>query len=226
MKVTAYILGDSISYHYGIYLREYLSGVLECMFKGELPGSLSHIDHSRYDGKADGDSSKVLQFMHELVASGNFRADVLLVNCGLHDIETDKRTRKINTAITDYENNLRAIVAASRELHTKMVWIRTTPVDDAIHNSHRAPYHRFSRDVTAYNAVADRVMKEAMIPVIDLHDFTRNLGHDLFADHVHFHDTVCKKQAACIAVWLMRWKREHYDHPRRALAYCQQVCST
>jgi len=59
----------------------------------------------------------------------------------------------------------------------------------------------------AYNDVADRVMREAGVPVMDLYTFTCNLGTDLYCDHVHFHSHVREKQAAFIAGWLYARKR-------------------
>ena len=66
-------------------------------------------------------------------------------------------------------------------------------------------FHRFVADCAAYNAVADRIMNAAGVPVIDLFTFTRNLGPELFCDHVHFHVNIREKQAAFIAGWLAGW---------------------
>ena len=39
--------------------------------------------------------------------------------------------------------------------------------------------------------------------MIDLYTFTRNLGPDLYCDHVHFHEHVREKQGAFVAGWVM-----------------------
>ena len=67
-----------------------------------------------------------------------------------------------------------------------MVWVRTTPCDEAVHNKPTSSFHRFAADGNAYNAAADTIMADAGIPMIDLHTFTVNLGDDLYCDHVHF----------------------------------------
>jgi hypothetical protein len=48
-------------------------------------------------------------------------------------------------------------------------------------------------------------MSAVGIPIIDLHTFTRNLGLDLYCDHVHFHEAVRAQQAAFLAGWLSHW---------------------
>ena len=63
-------------------------------------------------------------------------------------------------------------------------------------------FHRFVADCLAYNDAADRVMAEAGVPSIDLFTFTRNLGPDLYCDHVHFVEPIREKQAAFIAGWV------------------------
>jgi hypothetical protein len=45
-------------------------------------------------------------------------------------------------------------------------------------------------------------MKDAGVHTIDLYTFTRNLGDDVFCDHVHFNENVSSMQAAFIAGYL------------------------
>jgi hypothetical protein len=87
-----------------------------------------------------------------------------------------------------------------------VVWVRTTPVDEAIHNQREMAFHRFAADCDTYNAIADSVMRLNDVPVIDLYSFTRNLGADVYCDHVHFHDHIREKQAANITGWLQTAK--------------------
>lgn len=201
MKI--YIIGDSISIHYGPYLQQQLSGVMEYARKEGESEALLNLDKPQ--GANGGDSSLVLAFVQAQAMAGGFDADLLLVNCGLHDIKTDPGTGKKQVAIAEYEKNLRALVAVTAKLRPRLVWIRTTPCDERVHNTPRMGFHRFAADCDAYNAVADRIMREAGVPVIDLCTFTRNLGPDLYCDHVHFHVHVREKQAAFIAGWLAAW---------------------
>ncbi len=198
-----YIIGDSISLQYGPHLERALAGVMTYARKEGQTEALLNLDNPQ--GANGGDSSMVLAFMRTLAAANTFDADLLLVNCGLHDIKTNPATGARQVPIDTYERNLRAIVAVARDLRTQLIWMRTTPCDERIHNTPDKGIHRFAADVAACNAVADRVMLAAGVPVIDLHTFTQNLGPNLYCDHVHFHEHIREKQAAFIAGWLNAW---------------------
>ena len=153
-------------------------------------------------GANGGDSTMVLSFLTGMKNAKTFDADLLLVNSGLHDIKTDPTTGKRQVQIDQYRENLKKIISVVREIGSQLVWIRSTPCDETVHNKEGMSFHRFSADCDAYNLEADRIMLSADIPCIDLHTFTKNLGKDLFCDHVHFHNRVREKQGAFIAGWL------------------------
>ena len=199
MKI--YIIGDSISIQYGPYLQAYLAGTIEYARKGGEEEALLNLD--RPQGANGGDSGMVLSFLRAKAESGGIDADLLLVNCGLHDIKTDPATGERQVPIEAYAQHLRAIVDLSARMKPRLVWIRTTPCDEAVHNHAGMSFHRFAADCDAYNHVADQIMAESGVPVIDLHGFTRSLGADLYCDHVHFHEHIREKQAAYIAGWLV-----------------------
>lgn len=102
--------------------------------------------------------------------------------------------------------NLRSITEVVASMGLKLVWIRTTPCDEAVHNRISTSFYRFAADNIAYNRVADQIMNDANVPMIDLYTFTMNIGADVFCDHVHFQVPVREKQAAFIAGWLMGYK--------------------
>ena len=183
------VTGDSISAHYGPYLKEYLRGELS------------------YSWNGGGDSSKVLAFLQSQRDSGGLDADLLLLNCGLHDLRTDPATGEKQVSIEEYRKNLRQIAALLQEMGVELVWMRTTPCDEAVHNRPGMEFHRFAADCAAYNAAADEIVEAAGIESIDLFTFTVNLGSDTYCDHVHFHEHVREKQAAYIAGWVGHWKR-------------------
>ncbi len=199
MKI--YVIGDSISIQYGPFLERYISGIIDYSRKEGEDEALLNLDNPQ--GANGGDSSMVLSFLRSKATNGGINANLLLLNCGLHDIKTNIETAKMQVPIKDYENNLRAIHAVVKEMKIEMAWIRTTPCDEKIHNrTNIMGFHRFSADCNRYNAVADRIMHELEVPVIDLYSFTCNIGQDLYCDHVHFHQFVREKQAAFIAGWL------------------------
>lgn len=189
-----YVIGDSISIHYGSYLKQYLRG---CIF------------YSRKEDKDDpelgangGDSSSVLRFLTQKLKTGGLDADLILFNCGLHDIKTDPTTGKKQVPPRQYRKNLEGILSIVKKLRLSPIWVRTTPCDEKIHNRRCKSFYRFSADVKKYNRIADKIMLKNNVPVIDLYTFTLNLGKDLYCDHVHFHKHIREKQASFIAGWL------------------------
>jgi hypothetical protein len=187
---TLHVVGDSISIHYGPYLQTMLAGVMSYSRKTAPDGSLD-------DRANGGDSSMVLDYLRALQPDRPF--DLLLINCGLHDIKREVTTHAVQVPLDCYEANLREILTEARRLAMRTIWIRTTPVIDERHNRLNTTFHRFEADVEAYNAAADRIMREHDITTINLFTFTRNLGPDVYVDHVHYTDGVCAQQAAFIA---------------------------
>ena len=196
-----YVIGDSISLHYGPYLQAYLAGVATYARKEGEEEALLNLDNPQ--GANGGDSGMVRAFLAAKIAAGDLDADLLLVNAGLHDIKTDPATGRKQVPLDAYAANLRAIVDLARTLPARLLWIRTTPCDERVHNHAGMAFHRFAADCEMYNAAADDVMAAAGVPMIDLYTFTRNLGPDLYCDHVHFHEHVREKQGAFIAGWVM-----------------------
>ena len=234
MKI--YVLGDSISIGYGPFLESYLKGMIEYSRKQGEEEALLNLDNPQ--GANGGDSSMVLSFLKSKAEAGGIDADLLLLNCGLHDIKTDPNVqerpspcrgserditighfgviagngspRKSNAVTGEkqvplerYRENLEAIVRTVESMTCSLVWIRTTPCDEAVHNKRCRDFHRFSADCIAYNTIADQIMVASGIPIIDLYSFTLNLGENLYSDHVHFPEHIKEKQAAFITGWLM-----------------------
>lgn len=198
-----YVIGDSISMHYGPYLARYLQGTMAYARKTEEEAV--SLDLQPPQGANGGDSSMVLAFLRAKVASGGINADLLMMNCGLWDLRTDPRTGKKQVPLVLYCENLRALVGLVQSSGVPLLWVRTTPCDEAVHNRREAGFFRFSADCDAYNEAADVIMNAYGVPIIDLHRFTLNLGEDLYFDHVHFHEHVREKQGAFIAGWLAAW---------------------
>lgn len=196
-----YIVGDSISLQYGPYLQANLDGVMGYARKEGEEEALLNLDNPL--GANGGDSGMVLAFLAAKARAGGINADLLLVNCGLHDIKTDPANGRKQVTIEQYEENLRAITQVTAQMWPRLIWVRTTPCDEAIHNHAGMAFHRFAADNVRYNAAADAIMQAADVPILDLYTFTRNLGPGLYCDHVHFHEDVRRQQAAFIAGWLI-----------------------
>jgi len=209
MKV--YVIGDSISIQYGPFLEGYLKGIMGYARKEGEEEALLNLDDPQ--GANGGDSSMVLSFLKGKARSDGIAADLLLVNCGLHDIKTNPSTGRKQVPLPKYEENLRAILQTVAAMRPQVIWVRTTPCDEMVHNRPGMSFYRFSADCTSYNHAADRIMGDAGVPSIDLHTFTLNLGSDLFCDHVHFCDHVREKQAAFIAGWLAAFTKQREALP-------------
>lgn len=195
-----FVVGDSISIQYGPYLQANLEGVMDYSRKEGMDEALLNLDQPQ--GANGGDSSMVLAYLRAKANAGGIDANILLLNCGLHDIKTDPATGTKQIPIDQYTQNLEQIIATMHTLQPTLVWVRTTPCDETVHNHSDMAFHRFAADCNAYNGVADQIMAKHGVPSIDLHTFTQNLGEDLYCDHVHFHDHIRRQQGAFIAGWL------------------------
>lgn len=190
-----FVLGDSISVHYGPYLAQMLQGVLEYGRKEPVARPSLELP---YPGDANGgDSSMVLAYLRERL--NELSSDLLLLNCGLHDLRTGPQDEMKQVPPARYRANLHEIAQLVRRHRVRTFWVRTTPLDDETHNSRNVGFHRFHQDVILYNEIADAVFERAGIPIIDLYTFTLNLGEGVYCDHVHFATRVRELQAAYIA---------------------------
>lgn len=196
--LRVFVIGDSISQQYGPYLETLLAPRFTYDRKRDAGSDVSvNLDIPK--GANGGDSGMVLAYLRVRRARDPIQADVLLLNCGLHDIKRHPETRAIQVELPAYTANLRAILAEAAAQNLQVVWMRTTPVVDEIHNAKSTAFHRFAADLAAYNAAADEVMREAGVPVVDLHAFSTAFVPAGFTDHVHYVETVREKQAAFLA---------------------------
>ena len=194
-----FLIGDSISLYYHKYLKEILNGKVYYFRKGnedEIKSALN-TPNNPY-GANGGDSELVVSYMENMVENGK-KYDLLLVNCGLHDIRIDRENLKRQISEEKYKQNLEKIVKLALKITNKLIWINTTHVNNKIHNSREYGYLRFNEDVIKYNEIANEIMNKSNIEIIDLYKFTKSIeGDDMYKDHVHFIDNISKKQAEYI----------------------------
>jgi hypothetical protein len=204
-----YSIGDSISVHYGEYLQKFLGDDFRVLRRSGDRQALANLDVPA--GANSGDSARVLWFLQARIAAGDFKPDLLLVNCGLHDIKRAAGSSTPQVSLGEYRSNLALLTALVRNSGVPMAWVRTTHSIDAIHNADASMgFTRLASDGEIFDAIALEVMERAQVPAINLRTFTRGLGpgEDLFCDHVHFHDSVRRLQAAYLAGWICRWFAE------------------
>lgn len=188
-----FLMGDSISIHYGPYLIKDLVNV--ATIDQKKIETLQGKEFSRNGG----DSKRVLAYVTVKLAQPGFHPDYLILNCGLHDVGRDTVTHQLQIAPEEYRANLRKVFSLIRENNIRIIWVTTTPVVDSIHNARTKALLRYSADLEQYNRIAAGVCKEFGAETIDLHDFTQTLGTDAYIDNVHYKENVCALQAAYIA---------------------------
>ena len=183
------LVGDSISGGYGPLVAKRLEGKATIV---RPPSS-------------GGDSSVVMQNLEAWLVRE--KPAVVHLNCGLHDLKLSKETKKHQVELPQYEANLRQIVARlQRETGTAFVFANTTPIIDERHAQRRANFDRVEADVRRYNAVAAAVMREAGVPVHDLHWVVEQAGTAtlLEKDGTHYGPAGYERLAEAVADTVMR----------------------
>ena len=203
-KRSVFVLGDSISILYGPYLKRMLSGIYNYDRKRGEDEALKDLD--RPVGANGGDSQMVLDYLSDEYQKKS-AYDLLLLNCGLHDLRTDPQSGIKQISITLYAENLDKIVALAKGMSNEVLWVRTTPINDKVHNHCSPGFVRYNSDVEEYNKVADEITQLHGIQTLDLYSFTCNLGkEEIYVDHVHFNEEVRAAHAAFIAGFLAAQK--------------------
>ncbi|MDQ7094031.1 SGNH/GDSL hydrolase family protein [Desulfosporosinus sp. PR] len=195
-KKTVVALGDSISIHYSPFLKDMISSRFEYRQKRQVGDAFKDLDQPK--GANAGDSNLVLEYLRDEDKKGE-SYDILLINCGLHDIRVERRTHQIQTGKKQYLDNLNRICEVALKMSQRVFWISTTPVVDRIHNHRAEGFLRYGKDVVSYNNLAEIVMDNYQISIFDLFSFTKSLGTDIYYDHVHFTEEVRALQAAFIS---------------------------
>ena len=185
-----FVLGDSISIHYGPFLAAAVEGRFVYDRKRGPAGNLDDPE-----GANGGDSRRILAYLKQQ----KIETDVLLLNCGLHDLRRNPGCREHQVPLREYGENLRTVLDEARAKGWRVVWVRTTPVDDALHNSRTVLFELFDAEVDRYNKCADEVMAQYGAPTIDLNEFSRRFMPDGLIDHVHYDEAVREAQGKFIA---------------------------
>lgn len=167
----------------------------------------------RLEGKAvvaspkanGGDSANVLKNLDAWVIRE--KPALVHLNCGLHDLKFDKKTKQHQVGPDQYKANLEQIVARIRkETAAALVFATTTPILDERHAKRKASFDRFKADVRRFNEVAAAVMKKAGVPVNDLHAVVTKGGPEklLGADGTHYTPAGNERLADAVADAILR----------------------
>ena len=201
-KKKILVIGDSISILYGSYLKEYIEDKYEYRVKGNLTDAIVNLDNP--NGANAGNSKMVLDYLkHFYDTELSYNDDIILLNCGLHDIKTDPTTNAKAISLNEYKSNLDSIYQIIKHLNKKLIWINTTPVNDSIHNSIPVGFYRYNDDVVKYNSAADSIFNSYKIPIVDLYSFSKSFPSNSYSDHVHFKSAYSKLQAKYIREFIL-----------------------
>ena len=144
------IIGDSISMGYTPFVQKALAPSV-------------NVEHNRGNGgstRKGCDSTEVW--------SDGRQWDVIAFNFGLHDMVHKDSIGKYNVngkvtiTLDEYRKNLKQIVALLRQTTAKLIFINTTVVPEKADG-------RLVEDPARYNKVAEEVMRENGIKVLDLY---------------------------------------------------------
>ena len=204
---SLFIIGSSATLLFGPHLKQMLSGFYLYSRKGDKPtevrNAFANLDIPQ--GASAGDSSMVLDYLRSLDKTASFHPDIVLLHVGTHDIKRDIKTNKNQVSLEQYRDNLDTIVDWFRRKTIKLIWIKSGPIDEKVHNAVAKGFYRFEADMEAYNEAAEVILRRNDVAIIDLPGFMKNLAptDQLLKDHVHFKDDIVKLQAAFIAGCLM-----------------------
>ena len=176
------LIGDSIRMAYQDGVRRLLTGECEVWAPAENGGT----------------SANVLAHLDAWVLAR--RADLVHLNCGLHDLRRARPGGALNVPLAAYRENLEALFGRLLDAGRRLLWASTTPVNHAWHRDHK-PFDRFEEDVLAYNRAAAGIAARAGVPVDDLYGVVMVAGRDrlLAPDGVHFTDEGSEVLARAVA---------------------------
>ncbi|GAB4148515.1 MAG: SGNH/GDSL hydrolase family protein [Planctomycetaceae bacterium] len=139
------LIGDSISIGYTLETRKQLQGI-------------ANVHRIPTNG---GPTIRGLQQIEKWLGDGKW--DVIHFNWGLHDLKYIGDKRQV--PLDQYEVNLRKLVKRLKATKATLIWCNTTPVPKGV-----SP-RRSNDDVLAYNAVAEKIMKENGVAINNLYEF-------------------------------------------------------
>lgn len=209
-RPSVLVVGDSISNHWMESLPAALGSAASCTGGSDWSGT----DWSKGDGTGC-DSTQALAYVVATLRDDSATPDILLLNCGLHDIKRSVVDGRYQVGPERYRENLDAIVAHIRSVSTTLVWVSTTPVVTGPDGTTRtapstayanASFERTNETVDWYNKIAASLMRQHDVPILPLHDFSAEAFADIAQggtyDSVHFTPICRRQQAAYVASWL------------------------
>lgn len=175
------LIGDSIRGGYEPYVRQLLKNEME-------------VWGPKQNG---GNSRNVLSHLEEWAIE---RQPALVhINCGLHDLRREFNESENAVPLSEYSQNVRAILERIQSAQIPVIWATTTPVNEKWHHENKE-FDRFEADVQRYNEAALAVVNELGIPVDDLFSVVQpERDNYLLPDGVHFTEEASSVLADAVA---------------------------
>ena len=200
-------LGDSIAHGYRKHLIAALGAEYEvCTKEGEEEAAR---DLNYPVGSNCGDSRMMLAYLTDEYKNGRLNYDIIMFNCGQHDVKTNLSTGKRQVDADEYEANLEKICEVVKKNGAKLWFVNTTPVFEAVHNTPEnivinKNIVRYAKDVITCNEAASRVMEKFDIPIIDLYSLTLTFTEKALRDHAHYYPEYEQRQGEFLADIILR----------------------
>lgn len=201
-----FLIGDTISVQYGPYLERKIKGEYILKRKNGREQFVFYDDIPL--GENGGNSRQVLKYLKESKFSGR-RFDILLLNCGLHDVEINRDCMESEICLDEYINNLEEIASIAQEMSNEVIWINTAPVHEEAHEARWFEPFRYNKDIKLYNYEAEKIMRIREIKVIKMYKLLEQIERDIHWDHVHFIDEIRILQANIIACELFNISNQY-----------------
>ncbi|HEY1096136.1 MAG TPA: SGNH/GDSL hydrolase family protein [Alphaproteobacteria bacterium] len=165
------------------------------------------LDKAHVDGPAVncGDSANIIEYLSEWLSGQS--PHIICVTCGLHDLRYDISKKTYQVPVETYAQNLGTIFGMLKDLTAaKIFWQTNTPIlEDIYNNKPMIPgtqriYHRFEKDVLAYNEAAQHVAMQHHLDIIDLYAVMVPLCEQyMLDDGIHWTDEGYKIMAREVA---------------------------
>ncbi|MDB4984513.1 MAG: lipolytic protein family [Patescibacteria group bacterium] len=202
---TVFVLGQSISLHFGAYIQNHLGSDFVYLHKTGKEPFLN--DYPELQSENGGTSADVLKYLE--IGRKDINPDILIVGAGLHDIRKKSKNDDNQVSLKEYKKNISEIISLYKNSDIKLAWMTTTSFDENHHNSNAKKFLRYSDDNNKYNDAAFSLMKRNKVEIVDIREYTRNLttcleNSEIYQDHIHFKKEIREKQAQFVADFIKR----------------------
>lgn len=161
------LIGDSISMGYTLPVRQRLQGI-------------ANVHRIPQNG---GPTKNGVANIDRWLGAGTGQWAVIHFNWGIHDLKYMPDGKR-QVEPTEYEANLRKLLARLKQTGAVLIWATTTPIP----SGPLIPPRQFGQ-VAEYNAIAEKVMKENGVRINDLNArITPKLGEYQKKQDVHYHN--------------------------------------